>query len=108
MSTISSNEKDSVVPPRLQEIVMMTPHGISVDDDLEAAAKQVKEKMKVDTNYGLLNPDLLLKEYGIFRKMMLILTMLCKFLEGKDRLVSSRRGTAKRGNLKNLMFLLRT
>ncbi|KAL5710969.1 hypothetical protein ACHQM5_021471 [Ranunculus cassubicifolius] len=65
MSTISSNEKDSVVPPRLQEIVMMTSHDISVDDDLEAAAKEVKGKMKVDTNDGLLNPDLLLKEYGI-------------------------------------------
>ncbi|KAL5732212.1 hypothetical protein ACHQM5_004859 [Ranunculus cassubicifolius] len=65
ISTISSNEKDSVVPPRLQEIVMMTPHSVSVDDDLDAAAKQVKEKMKRDTSDGLLNPDLLLKEYGI-------------------------------------------
>ncbi|KAL5715670.1 hypothetical protein ACHQM5_017460 [Ranunculus cassubicifolius] len=64
ISTISSNEKDSVVPPRLQEIVM-TPHSVSVDDDLDAAAKQVKEKMKRDTSDGLLNPDLLLKEYGI-------------------------------------------
>ncbi|KAF8405889.1 hypothetical protein HHK36_007967 [Tetracentron sinense] len=44
-------------------IVVMVPHNVSVDDDLQDAAKQVKDKMKAEAE-GLLNPEFL-EEYAI-------------------------------------------
>ncbi|KAL5703564.1 hypothetical protein ACHQM5_022097 [Ranunculus cassubicifolius] len=53
-------EKIEATLPRLRDVVM-TPHNRSVDDDLNAGAKEVKEKMKSDSEAGLLNPELLQK-----------------------------------------------
>ncbi|XP_010249467.1 PREDICTED: RNA cytidine acetyltransferase 2-like [Nelumbo nucifera] len=48
--------------PRIKEVVM-EPHSVSVDDDLNDAAKQVKDKMKAETE-DLLNPEFL-QQYAI-------------------------------------------
>ncbi|XP_058111016.1 RNA cytidine acetyltransferase 2-like [Magnolia sinica] len=56
-----AKEIDSLLP-RLSEVVM-EPHSISLDDDLNNAAKQVKEKMKAETD-RMLNPDFL-QQYAI-------------------------------------------
>ncbi|KAA8530952.1 hypothetical protein F0562_005681 [Nyssa sinensis] len=53
---IASKEIDSTLP-RLKEIVM-EPHTISVDEDLNEAAKEVKDGMKAKMD-GMLNPELL-------------------------------------------------
>ncbi|KAL5709167.1 hypothetical protein ACHQM5_019886 [Ranunculus cassubicifolius] len=53
-------EKIEATLPQLRDVVM-TPHSISVEDDLNAGAKEVKEKMKSDSEAGLLNPELLQK-----------------------------------------------
>ncbi|KAK9272602.1 hypothetical protein L1049_002976 [Liquidambar formosana] len=58
---IASKEIDSTLP-RLKEIVMK-PHNISVDDDLNDAAKEVEEGMKAKME-GLLNPEFL-QHYAI-------------------------------------------
>ncbi|KAI8541121.1 hypothetical protein RHMOL_Rhmol08G0037700 [Rhododendron molle] len=46
-----------------ERMVSLTPHSISVDDDLEDGAKQIMEKMKTE-NVGQLNPELL-QQYSI-------------------------------------------
>ncbi|XP_059624435.1 RNA cytidine acetyltransferase 1-like [Cornus florida] len=58
---IASKEIDSTLP-RLKENVM-EPHSISVDEDLNEAAKQVKDDMKAKMD-GLLDPELL-QQYAI-------------------------------------------
>ncbi|KAF8403600.1 hypothetical protein HHK36_011704 [Tetracentron sinense] len=59
--SITSKEIDSMLP-RLQEVVMV-PHNVSVDDDLQDAANQVKDKMNAETQ-ALLNPEFL-QQYAI-------------------------------------------
>ncbi|KAI4383508.1 hypothetical protein MLD38_009339 [Melastoma candidum] len=61
---IASKEIESVLP-RLKEVTL-EPHSISLDEDLNEAAKQVEEKMKADTE-GLLHPELL-QQYAIVGK----------------------------------------
>uniref|UniRef100_A0A5B7B8X6 RNA cytidine acetyltransferase n=1 Tax=Davidia involucrata TaxID=16924 RepID=A0A5B7B8X6_DAVIN len=58
---IASKEIDSTLP-RLKEI-LMEPHAISVDEDLNEAAKEVKDGMKAKMD-GLLNPEFL-QQYAI-------------------------------------------
>lgn len=58
---IASKEIESTLP-RLREIVM-EPHTISVDEDLNDAAKQVEDGMKAKTE-SLLDPDFL-QQYAI-------------------------------------------
>ncbi|XAR57323.1 tRNA(Met) cytidine acetyltransferase [Bertholletia excelsa] len=58
---VASKEIDSA-PPCLREIVM-EPHAISVDEDLDEAAKKVKEGMKVKMD-GMLDPELF-QQYAI-------------------------------------------
>lgn len=58
---IASKEIESTLP-RLREIVM-EPHNISVDEDLNDAAKQVEDGMKAKTE-SLLDPDFL-QQYAI-------------------------------------------
>ncbi|KAL7230420.1 hypothetical protein ACSBR2_008828 [Camellia fascicularis] len=58
---IAAKEIDSV-QSRLREIVM-EPHAVSVDEDLNEAAQQVKEGMKAKMD-GMLNPELL-QQYAI-------------------------------------------
>ncbi|XVF61787.1 hypothetical protein PTKIN_Ptkin08bG0158500 [Pterospermum kingtungense] len=53
---VAAKEIDSALP-RLKERVL-EPHSISVDEDLNEAAKKVEEEMKAKTD-GLLNPDFL-------------------------------------------------
>eukprot|EP00268_Persea_americana_P066419 TRINITY_DN9034_c1_g1_i1.p1 TRINITY_DN9034_c1_g1~~TRINITY_DN9034_c1_g1_i1.p1 ORF type:complete len:1032 (+),score=211.38 TRINITY_DN9034_c1_g1_i1:177-3272(+) len=59
--SVASKEIESTLP-RLREVVM-EPHSVSVDDDLNEAAKKVTEKMKAQTE-GMLNPELL-QQYAI-------------------------------------------
>ncbi|KAG5534138.1 hypothetical protein RHGRI_022320 [Rhododendron griersonianum] len=59
---IASKEIDSI-PSRLREIVL-EPHAISVDEDLNEAAEQVKEGMKAKMMESSLNPELL-QQYAI-------------------------------------------
>ncbi|KAJ8768500.1 hypothetical protein K2173_022593 [Erythroxylum novogranatense] len=61
---IASNEIQSSMP-RIKERVL-EPHSISVDEDLNEAAKQVEAGMKTETD-GLLNPDIL-QQYAIVDK----------------------------------------
>ncbi|KAF8405899.1 hypothetical protein HHK36_007977 [Tetracentron sinense] len=61
LHSVASKEIDSTLP-RLKQVVMV-PHNVSVDDDLQDAAKQVKDKMKAEAE-GLLNPEFL-QEYAI-------------------------------------------
>ncbi|KAE8706831.1 ricin-agglutinin family protein [Hibiscus syriacus] len=58
---IASKEIDSALP-RLKERVL-EPHSISVDEDLNDAAKKVEAEMKAKAD-GVLNPDLL-QQYAI-------------------------------------------
>ncbi|KAJ9177703.1 hypothetical protein P3X46_012893 [Hevea brasiliensis] len=58
---IASNEIESTLP-RLKERVL-EPHNISVEDDLNEAAKQVEDGMKTKME-GMLNPELL-QQYAI-------------------------------------------
>ncbi|GMP25539.1 hypothetical protein CsSME_00002359 [Camellia sinensis var. sinensis] len=58
---IAAKEIDSV-QSRLREIVM-EPHAVSVDEDLNEAAQQVEEGMKAKMD-GMLNPELL-QQYAI-------------------------------------------
>ncbi|KAF2284264.1 hypothetical protein GH714_020135 [Hevea brasiliensis] len=58
---IASNEIESTLP-RLKERVL-EPHNISVEDDLNEAAKQVDDGMKTKME-GMLNPELL-QQYAI-------------------------------------------
>ncbi|OMO55941.1 hypothetical protein CCACVL1_26892 [Corchorus capsularis] len=58
---IASKEIDSALP-RLKEREL-EPHSISVDEDLNDAAKKVEEEMRAKTE-GLLNPDFL-QQYAI-------------------------------------------
>ncbi|XP_057501011.1 RNA cytidine acetyltransferase 1 [Actinidia eriantha] len=58
---VASKEIDSTLP-RLREIVM-EPHSISVDEDLNEAAEQVKEGMRAKIESSL-NPELL-QQYAI-------------------------------------------
>ncbi|XP_058179454.1 RNA cytidine acetyltransferase 1 [Rhododendron vialii] len=59
---IASKEIDSI-PSRLRQIVL-EPHAISVDEDLNEAAEQVKEGMKAKMMESSLNPELL-QQYAI-------------------------------------------
>ncbi|KAJ4970584.1 hypothetical protein NE237_003683 [Protea cynaroides] len=61
LDSIASEEIKSTLP-RIKEVVML-PHDVSVDDDLNDAAKQVKAKMQAETE-NLLNPELL-QQYAI-------------------------------------------
>ncbi|KAK8653530.1 hypothetical protein V6N13_127525 [Hibiscus sabdariffa] len=58
---IASKEIDSALP-RLKERVL-EPHSISVDEDLNDAAKKVEEEMKAEAD-GVLNPEFL-QQYAI-------------------------------------------
>ncbi|KAG9458762.1 hypothetical protein H6P81_003270 [Aristolochia fimbriata] len=58
---LESNEIDATLP-RLREVVL-EPHHVSVDDDLNEAARQVKEKMRSETD-SVLNPEIL-QQYAI-------------------------------------------
>ncbi|KAJ7951699.1 RNA cytidine acetyltransferase [Quillaja saponaria] len=59
--SVASKEIESTLP-RLKEIVM-DPHNVTVDEDLNNAAKQVEDEMKSRTE-GLLNPEFL-QQYAI-------------------------------------------
>ncbi|CAK9137393.1 unnamed protein product [Ilex paraguariensis] len=61
---IASKEIDSSLP-RLREVVMK-PHSVSVDEDLNDAAKEVKDEMQAKMD-GLLDPELL-QQYAIADK----------------------------------------
>ncbi|XP_043690354.1 RNA cytidine acetyltransferase 1 [Telopea speciosissima] len=61
LDSIASEEIKSTLP-RIKEVVML-PHDVSVDDDLNDAAKQVKAKMQAETE-NLLNPEFL-QQYAI-------------------------------------------
>lgn len=56
--SVATKEFD-VTLPRLKEVTL-APHSVSVDEDLDEAAKEVKKNFKVD-NVGSLNPELLQK-----------------------------------------------
>ncbi|XP_068651876.1 RNA cytidine acetyltransferase 1-like [Aristolochia californica] len=58
---LASSEMDASLPRRREVVVV--PHHVSVDDDLNEAARQVKEKMKPVTD-SVLNPDML-QQYAI-------------------------------------------
>ncbi|OWM91385.1 hypothetical protein CDL15_Pgr017303 [Punica granatum] len=61
---IASKEIESALP-RLKDVSMVAlePHSISVEDDLNDAAKKVEDEMRAQTE-GLLNPELL-QQYAI-------------------------------------------
>ncbi|PKI79320.1 hypothetical protein CRG98_000265 [Punica granatum] len=58
---IASKEIESALP-RLKDVAL-EPHSISVEDDLNDAAKKVEDEMRAQTE-GLLNPELL-QQYAI-------------------------------------------
>ncbi|XP_056168240.1 RNA cytidine acetyltransferase 1-like isoform X2 [Syzygium oleosum] len=58
---IAAKEIDSALP-RLKEVVL-EPHSVSVDEDLNEAAKKVEDEMKTKTE-GFLNPEFL-QQYAI-------------------------------------------
>ncbi|XP_048134806.1 RNA cytidine acetyltransferase 1-like isoform X3 [Rhodamnia argentea] len=58
---IAAKEIDSALP-RLKEVVL-EPHSVSVDEDLNEAAKKVEDEMKTKTE-GFLNPECL-QQYAI-------------------------------------------
>ncbi|PKA51042.1 UPF0202 protein [Apostasia shenzhenica] len=62
--SVASKEIETTLP-RLKE-VLLAPHSISVDEDLDEAAREVREKMNAD-NEGILKPDLL-QQYAIVDK----------------------------------------
>ncbi|OVA17017.1 GNAT domain [Macleaya cordata] len=64
LNSVASKEIESTLP-RLKKIEML-PHNVSLDDDLNDAARQVKDKMKAETE-GLLNPEFL-QQYAIVDK----------------------------------------
>ncbi|URD75422.1 hypothetical protein MUK42_07746 [Musa troglodytarum] len=54
-----------VTLPRLK--IEMAPHSISVDEELDQAAREVMEKMKAENDDGILNPEFL-QQYAIVDK----------------------------------------
>ncbi|KAM7275422.1 hypothetical protein ACFE04_017288 [Oxalis oulophora] len=61
-----ASEQISSTVPRLKERIL-EPHSISLDEDLNEAAKQVEDEMKNKTEEGLLDPELL-KQFAIVDK----------------------------------------
>lgn len=61
LNSVAAKDIESTLP-RLRTVAM-EPHSISVDDDLNNAAKQVTEKMKAETD-GVLDPEFL-QQYAI-------------------------------------------
>ncbi|KAK6924169.1 putative tRNA binding domain [Dillenia turbinata] len=59
---LASKEMDSTLPSRLKEIVM-EPYNVSLDEDLNNAAREVEDGMKAKTE-GMLNPEFL-QQYAI-------------------------------------------
>ncbi|KAK1320408.1 UPF0202 protein [Acorus calamus] len=59
--SVAAKEIDSTLP-RLKDVVM-TPHSVSLDEDLNDAAKKVEDKMTAEMN-EMLNPDYL-QQYAI-------------------------------------------
>ncbi|KAI3992686.1 hypothetical protein MKX01_008008 [Papaver californicum] len=64
LNKVSAKEIESTLP--CLKKVEMLPHSISLDDDLNAAAKQVRGKMKAESE-GMLNPEFL-QHYAIVDK----------------------------------------
>lgn len=64
LASVSSKQFAATLPPAKE--VDLKPHSISVDEDLDEAAKKVKDDMK-DKSDGLLNPDFL-QRYAIADK----------------------------------------
>ncbi|KAJ6803117.1 RNA cytidine acetyltransferase 1-like [Iris pallida] len=63
--SIAAKEIDTTTP-RLKEASSLAPHSISVDDDLNEAAREVTEKMKAENEVAL-NPEYL-QQYAIVDK----------------------------------------
>ncbi|KAK1421208.1 hypothetical protein QVD17_23378 [Tagetes erecta] len=64
LDSVSTKEFNSTLPPVKE--VELKPHSISVDEDLDAAAKKVKDDFKAKSD-GLLNPEFL-QRYAIADK----------------------------------------
>lgn len=78
---LASKESEASLPP-LREIVFK-PHEISVEEDLNEAAKQVEDEMRAKTE-GLIDPDLL-QQYAIVGKE----TDFESALQGSGKKISS-------------------
>lgn len=64
LNNISAQQLDSQLPQPRE--ILMQPHGVTVDEDLKAAAMEVTEKMKSE-RVGLLDPSIL-QQYAIMDK----------------------------------------
>ncbi|KAF9609215.1 hypothetical protein IFM89_014409 [Coptis chinensis] len=65
LDCIASNEIESTLPQPRERL--MTPHSVSVDDDLNDAAKKIKEKMKAESDGSL---DQELQKYAIAEEIV--------------------------------------
>ncbi|KAK9130064.1 hypothetical protein Sjap_010551 [Stephania japonica] len=98
--------------------VALEPHSVSLEDDLDEAAKEVKEKMKAETA-GLLDPEML-QQYAIADReadfenalqngavkisssgLVSVKSNRTKTAKKHDKQKESRKGDKKRGNLSN-------
>ncbi|KAK9165712.1 hypothetical protein Scep_000903 [Stephania cephalantha] len=116
LHNVASKEIESTLP-RLREVAL-EPHSVSLEHDLNEAAKEVKEKMKAETA-GLLDPELL-QQYAIADReadfenalqngavkisssgLVSVKSDRTKTVKKHDKQKESRKGDKKRGNLNN-------
>ncbi|CAD5183874.1 unnamed protein product [Musa acuminata subsp. malaccensis] len=62
---VVAREIDETLP--WLKVIEMAPHSISVDEELDQAAREVMEKMKAENDDGILNPEYL-QQYAIVDK----------------------------------------